>query len=55
MPNQRDPEKRMIGIYVSPKEYAQIKELARRLNTNMSELLRRLAANQADPIRKRTN
>ena len=53
MPNKRDPEKVQVGFWVSPKEKAELADLARRLNTNMSELLRSLVERQAHPVRKK--
>jgi hypothetical protein len=53
MPNKRDPEKKMVGFYVTPEEHRALKQLAASLNTNMTELVKSLIQNAANPIRKR--
>ena len=55
MPNKRDPEKRMIGLWLSPKEIAELDELCRSLKTNRAELLRSLVNRQVHPVGKKSD
>jgi Ribbon-helix-helix protein, copG family len=57
MSGQRDPNKKMIGLWLSPEERQQFDELAIKLGVTRSELIRRLVKNIVSPIgsQKSTN
>jgi len=55
MPHKRDPEKKMIGFWLSPRELRELDELCRRLDTNRAELFRKLVGHQANPLGKKVN
>lgn len=46
MPNQRDPEKRHIGLWVSPDELRQIERVRRNLGLSKTDLFLRLVSQQ---------
>jgi metal-responsive CopG/Arc/MetJ family transcriptional regulator len=49
MSGQRDPNKKMIGLWLSPDERHQFDTLAQSLGVTRSELIRRLVKNIISP------
>jgi metal-responsive CopG/Arc/MetJ family transcriptional regulator len=55
---QRDPQKKMIGVWLSPSETQEFNGLAKSLGVTRSELIRRLVKNIISPAgsgKKSTN
>ena len=52
---QRDPQKKMIGLWLSPKEMQDFNLLATRLGLTRSELIRRLVNNIVSPAGPKNN
>lgn len=53
MPNQRDPEKKHVGFWVSHEELDEIRQLENELGLNRTQLLLALVKNQQNLLRAR--
>lgn len=55
MPNQRDSQKRMLGVYLSDEEYAALQEIAKIKKTNMTELVKQFISEYAEKNHENTD
>lgn len=54
MPSKRDPEKKHVGLWVSPDELKDMDELAVQLNLTRTDLIKTLVSNQWNLLHLRT-
>jgi hypothetical protein len=52
MPNQRDPKKTRIAIWLTPEERRMLADLAKKQGTNMTEIIRQKLSEHRESKKK---